>query len=304
MPAVKRIFSSVAVMILVAAALGSVPTRVGAAADEPVLWVHGIVNTLDACRGMPGDPGVHADTQAAPLKSVLASDGQTPPVIGVKYYCGDTATADITNCAGPYGHFYDNSVPIERLALDLACYINKHYSQYGQYVSIVGHSMGGLIAEYAVTHAGQPGWPSVLVHTVVTYSTPNGGADKTSPALWAASCGIYEQCNEMLPGSAFLTSLAAAPMPSSVRLVTVGGGPADNVDSYASSTRPDAYWSINYFAKSPVDYSHTSYITDTSMALTEPYTVRSNGATTTVTGVHSLLAGCRALEGASGSFPG
>lgn len=269
----------------------SVPSRAEAqVTNVPVLWVHGIVNTLGGCAGL--------DTakQAAPLNTVLKNNGYIGPVVGIDYYCGDKNGLSIRNAAGNYGKTYNNDVSIERLGRDFAWAVYNNYSSHGQYVAVAAHSMGGLITAYALTHVGQPGFPpSLLVQDVVTYSTPYAGTDKApNVALW---CGGSVQCKELAPGSAFVTDLAKQSAPAGVDWTTVGGGPADNVDSYASSSAFPAQHKINYYAKTPVNYNHNTYISDVSLLVNEPlsYTNVGQPTYTISAGMHSLNLGARAL---------
>lgn len=274
---ITALLALIALAILPSTAAGAAPYRhkvlphvMSVTGSEPVLWVHGWLNTLGACAYNPwSPPGVHADDQAGPYADMLHSQGYTGPVLGVQYYCGDTGSFDIREASGllTANRQYDNNVPIETLAKDLVFKTWQVYGQYGQYVRIAAHSMGGLITGYALTHAGSNGWPPFLVRSVVTFSTPWGGTDKAPTTGW---CGGTTQCKEVMPGAPFITGLAALPLPTDVDLATEGGGPADNIATFAASTRPDAQHRVDYYSKTPVNYSHTSYITDTSTTQDEP----------------------------------
>lgn len=264
----------------------------------PTLWVHGYISTLGGCSYNPwSPPGVKADSQTVTLKSMLQSQGYTGSVLGVMYYCGDTGSFDIRNAAGKYDGVYGNDVPIERLGLDLAWAIWNAYSVNGQYVYLAGHSMGGLIIDEALTktaeHAsGYPPQP-LLVKSVITYSTPYNGTD-LSPNTITWCYGTY-QCNEAAPGSAFITALQQRVLPSDVDWTTIGGGPADNVDSFASSSAVTAQHKVNYYSKTPVNYSHTSYYSDASTATDEPFQITNNGVTSSLVSWHATLLGAIAL---------
>jgi len=279
----KRLLISVVTVLLtlgVAVPAHADTTRVP---NVPVLWVHGIINTLGGCAG------IDTAKQAAPFASVLASNGYTGPVVGVDYYCGDKNGMSILNAAGTYGKMYNNNVPIERLGQDFAWAVYNNYTSKGQYVSVAAHSMGGLITAYALTHVGQSGFPpSLLVQDVVTFSTPYAGTDRApNVALW---CGSTVQCTEGAPGSAFVTDLAKQAAPAGVDWTTMGGGPADTVDSYASSSAFPAQHKINYYSKTPVNYNHNTYISDQSLAVDEPLAYTNSGQPTyyLATAKHSL----------------
>jgi Putative serine esterase (DUF676) len=99
----------------------------------------------------------------------------------------------------------DNEVNIEHLGYRLAWWIYRNYSASGKTVNIVGHSMGGLVARYAVgmtarRHADFP--PFLYVNTLATVSSPHNGTP-------ISLCGppLRFQCRQMLPNSAFLNVL-------------------------------------------------------------------------------------------------
>lgn len=254
----------------------------------PVLWVHGLINMLGGCAG------IRADIQASTLKTQLTNQGYTGPFLGVAYYCGDSGSFTIRDCAGTYGQTYGNDVPIERLGLDLAWCIYNSYSAAGQYINIAGHSMGGLMIDEALTKAGTPGYPPyLLVQNVLTYSTPYNGTDRA--ANTASWCGTYVQCKELAPGSDFVKALQLRTLPTSVDWTTVGGGPADNVDSFASSSAVSAQHKVNYYSKTPTNYNHNTYFSDASTAHDEPFNITNNGVTTSLVGSHATYMGATAL---------
>lgn len=307
----KRIISRVglgitAILCLLGlAAPAQAATRV---ANVPVLYVHGIAANGRACT----NAGLDVKAQAAPLTSVLAAAGYTGSVVPVGYYCNDLNVGlNIDHAAdavaGPYPGSYDNNVPVERLAQDLAWAIYNTYTVNGQVVSIAAHSLGGLITYWALAHVGSDGYPaSLLVQDVLDYSTPFKGADVypadyTAASYMASWCGTYTQCNEAVPGSAFLTALAQLPFPSWVDYTVVGGGPAD-IMTWASASGITAQHKVDYYATSPVNYSHNLYIQDTSFTKNEPvafWSVGQSGYYYTTTGSHSLAWGYAALASSS-----
>lgn len=91
--------------------------------------------------------------------------------------------------------------PIARLAMQLSVLVDRvKYETGAARVHIVGHSMGGLVARWYVQKMG--GAPNV--GAVVTIGTPHGGTPMNvfGPGACAA---------DMMPGSAFLHALDAAP---------------------------------------------------------------------------------------------
>jgi len=264
-----------------------VPAQADAAAPD-VLFIHGVLNST-AC------PGVRTAVQAAPLAKVLAAAGYTGSVKGVDFECGDSTGLDIK----PYGTLtksqYNANARIEDVAYALARFIQAEYTDKGRTVNIVGHSMGGLIAGYAVKRYG------AQVARIVTISTPYGGFDEIPAGFTATSyttspavCGSYVQCKEMITGSPFLKELASFPMPATT-ITTIGGSPKDCF-SFASTSATAAQHKIDYYATAPVNYGHSAYLTDTSMKLDVP--LRIDGVALTGR-THSLLMAATALQAPS-----
>lgn len=75
---------------------------------------------------------------------------------------------------GRTGHTADAT--LQHLSNHLAWFINKKYTRNKQPVSIVTHSMGGLLPRYAIARMGKEGWPKkLLVNDVVTVAAPHQG---------------------------------------------------------------------------------------------------------------------------------
>lgn len=101
---------------------------------------------------------------------------------------------------------------LKTVAKTFANYAYKNYSKKNIKLDVVAHSMGGLVVRAALYHTarGTAGFPPyVYVEDVVTLGTPHGGTN------WGSACkGIWQQCADMKPGSAFLKSLPST-MPNS-----------------------------------------------------------------------------------------
>lgn len=77
-------------------------------------------------------------------------------------------------------------------------------------IHLVGHSMGGMVARnYVQLRGGEQ-----KIDACVLLSSPNGGSKLAPFALTALG-------KHLLPGSAFLQRLAAAPLPSGVRVTAI-----------------------------------------------------------------------------------
>ena len=88
-----------------------------------------------------------------------------------------------------------------------------------RHVDVVGHSMGGLVATYALKRLDS----RRRIRRVVTLGTPHRG---TPLALAGALVfGAFSRAIwQMLPGSAFLRELEALPVPAGSELVAVSAG--------------------------------------------------------------------------------
>jgi triacylglycerol lipase len=88
-----------------------------------------------------------------------------------------------------------------------------------QHADVVGHSMGGLIAAYALKALDS----RRRIRRVVTLGAPHGG----SPLALAGALvfGTFARALwQMVPGSAFLRELEALPVPEGAELIAVGAG--------------------------------------------------------------------------------
>ena len=102
---------------------------------------------------------------------------------------------------------FTNATSIGALGHRLAWWIYNNYTSKGLTVSLVGHSMGGLVARTAVGGSSKrlSGFPPpLLVKGMVLLGTPNNGA---SSSYLGGLTGCTTQCAQMNSGSTFLTSL-------------------------------------------------------------------------------------------------
>lgn len=124
----------------------------------------------------------------------------------LSYYKGDQGCDDDLDrvdptapCDGYHGNNSDsnegtNNEDIRHLACRFYWYVYDNYTSQGKYVHILAHSMGGLIAKWALSMAGKDSayfpYP-LLVYNVVTLSTPFQGG--TFARLLCSSCYEGEQ---------------------------------------------------------------------------------------------------------------
>lgn len=210
-------------MILPGAAPASDASPVGGAgATTPppppvIILVHGYVNGADKCPGLNlAKVWRNAEDHLAARLGVTGA-----LVLPISYYKCDIKGVDITGSGPGTDHplirtegsdkpraGHTQQVSITRVAQDLAWFIHNQFTQRGQQVYVVGHSMGGLIIREALRRVQARDHlfpPSLDVPRVLTMSTPHDG--------WASSCNKNTQCREMAPGSAFLSELQTNPSP-------------------------------------------------------------------------------------------
>ncbi len=157
---------------------------------------------------------------------------------------------------------FTNETSIGALGHRLAWWIYNNYTSKGLTVSLVGHSMGGLVARTAVGGASKrlSGFPPpLLVKGMVLLATPNNGA---SSSYLGGFTGCTTQCAQMNSGSTFLNSLNNSwdngNSGVSYRLNLIGSN-----DVAVGDVRSGAYGGTGtslYFI-SPA-YSHGSILTD------------------------------------------
>jgi pimeloyl-ACP methyl ester carboxylesterase len=223
----------------VAAAVGNV--------RRPVLLVHGYSG--GTC------PGYDVNRGFASMIDYLRQGGFSQGLLSVGYYNCDTDMSLSLQTGG-------EQTDIPHLANRLAWLIADRYSSHGQAVDLVGHSMGGLIVRWMLyrIQAHDPTYPKeLLVPEAVALASPFGGAP------FAAFCPDT-QCQEMAPGSAFLTELnrrAPNPQATGGTSWTVVGSDADTVVSEASALDVAAGRKIDYHSPA---YGHDGYLRDAANA--------------------------------------
>ena len=216
-----------------------------------------------------GTPTSPCDMWGA-MESSLQSQGFTGPLTSVGYYDAqvacDVSVIPYGSTSGHYppsGGVHDRYVSIRHLGYELAWMIHQRYSRYGETVDIVAHSMGGLVARYAVAQVqrGNPEFPpSLLVEDVVTLGTPHNGSGLAS-WCWTTQCG------DMSPGSSFLNWLRSYgwnPQGSGGTDWTNVGSVDDGTVSSSSATDMGAAHKVIY--QGSANIGHGDYYTSTSTA--------------------------------------
>lgn len=151
---------------------------------------------------------------------------------------------------------YANDQACARSAAELAAALVALRALGVERVSIVGHSMGGLVARDTLTRPGMlEALPVPRVERLIMVGTPNKGSELArlrfvaegrehlvrwyeSPGkdprvlLGFLKDGAGEAGADLLPGSSFLTELNARPLPEGVRITNIVG----------TATREEAEW--------------------------------------------------------------
>jgi hypothetical protein len=175
-----------------ATADGQEPGASTATVKEAVYLVHGV----------QWDGGTDCETSWKDAKALLRRQGFKGPLITWGYYRGDQ------HCSVAFRGSLNT--PVTELGRRLAWEIYNRYSRHGKPVSILGHSMGGLIASAALAGVQKNGgkskaWPPYLrVRNAVTLSAPFKGVTCVS---------AQAQCRDLKGGSPFLHWLATAQNP-------------------------------------------------------------------------------------------
>lgn len=117
-------------------------------------------------------------------------------------------------------HQNDKNTHIQDLAHDVAAVVNAKYDTYGgEPITIIAHSMGGLITRAMLQYET---WVRTPIESILMLGTPNDGSPWAKLAKYT---GIEQtvETNEMAPGSDFLNNLQKKPGSSSIRWGTVAG---------------------------------------------------------------------------------
>jgi hypothetical protein len=197
-----------AATLIAAASAAAAPERTDSF-DEPVYLVKGYA---------PGDDRPRCDSRWRSAISAMHRRGWIGQLVRVGFYAWDTpdtgCDVNLTQGHAPGSR----NTSIRDLGKSLAWNIYNVYSSKGKSIDLVGHSMGGLIIRAALAgyQRREPGWPGrggeeLYVEDVVTLGTPHAG----TPFFVNAACSALStrQCEEMKPGSRFMSWLAKTPNP-------------------------------------------------------------------------------------------
>ena len=188
--------------------------KLNAAKDNAILFIHGYNPPMGIDLG--DNPGIDCGTYWNSLPTTFRFWGYSGEIKNVGFYVGDT-NCDIKLNLNPVKIGRD--VGIETIGQLFAWYIYDNYTKNGNSVSIVAHSMGGLISRAAIANTldKQGGYPPkpLKIKSLITLGTPNGGFSQTAlngiDLPIPINCQIAAiggfQCAEMTLGSPFLTKI-------------------------------------------------------------------------------------------------
>jgi triacylglycerol lipase len=196
---------------------------------------------------------------AAPALPAAAATTHTP-VVFVHGYTGSpsnwTTAEAVFEAAGyssnelyafSYNSYGDNITN----AQSLADYVSQVRSQTGSAkVDIVNHSMGGLVSDWYLKQLGG----AQYVNHLASLAGANHGTTS------AGACLIYTTCQQMYPGSSFITTLSTGDETPGATKYATWYSPCDGVIlPYTSTTLSGA--TNNYVACQ----THIGYLTDTTI---------------------------------------
>ncbi len=264
------LFSSVGVGIAGAQPVLAQASLAATSTSSPVLFVHG----FNSNASIPG--GCNGSSMWGSAKSYLASHGYTGQLITIGFYNGDTG-CDVnlkdrqdSHCNNYFaGNTGTTNEDQSHIACNLAWYIWNNFTQKGQNVQIVAHSMGGTIVRWAIYAVGTGNSslpPYLSVAKIVTMASPHNGI----PWGGSAVCGVCLQLAELQQiGSSFLGTLqnnAQNPQARGGTQWTIMGSTCETwtnggVDP-SSEMAMAAQSKVLYM--SPPCYHHGDYLTDQS----------------------------------------
>ncbi len=232
------------------------------ATNYPVLFIHGISNSSSAdC------------SEWNPAKSYLPGQGWSGHLASIKYYTNDThcdvsITGEASHCTGYHDSGSSdgtNNEDVRHVACEFSWYIWDNYTQYGQNVQVVAHSMGGLITRWALYATPfEPALPPyLLIQDVVTMGTPHYGAPPAYAFFYCGSCLQGSQIETAMPFMQELINSGQNPQGSAGTDWTMLGSTCDIANTLVGN---DTEWMTSghkVLFSSPC-YDHGGYMGDTS----------------------------------------
>lgn len=115
----------------------------------------------------------------------------------------------------PWFFYYPSGLPLDRSGAILAELLQRFASGPNfklERLVVVAHSMGGLVARAALQRLSASGAPPPYLKMYISISTPYGGHDAAGMAA-AHAPEVVPSWNDLAPGSLFLRTVTAEPLP-------------------------------------------------------------------------------------------
>ncbi|MGW2282420.1 esterase/lipase family protein [Streptomyces sp. NPDC001770] len=205
-----------------------------------------------------------ADSASAPASSVSrpAAAAQvlstSTPVVFVHGYTGNASnwvTAKSVfqlngwSSSNLFAYEYDSYGNNITNAQGLATFVNNVKAQTGaSKVAIVNHSMGGLVSQYYLKVLGG--------NTSVSHLASIAGANHGT--TYAGACLIYTTCQQMYPGSSFISQLTSGDETPGTTKYATWYSACDGIILPYTSTKLDGATNNNVACQ-----THIGYLTDT-----------------------------------------
>ncbi|MFF7363591.1 alpha/beta fold hydrolase [Streptomyces sp. NPDC008125] len=204
-----------------------------------------------------------ADSASAPAASVSRSASAqvlstSTPVVFVHGYTGNASnwvTAksvfQLNGWSGSnlFAYEYDSYGNNITNAQGLATFVNNVKAQTGaSKVAIVNHSMGGLVSQYYLKVLGG--------NTSVSHLASIAGANHGT--TYAGACLIYTTCQQMYPGSSFISQLTSGDETPGTTKYATWYSACDGIILPYTSTKLDGATNNNVACQ-----THIGYLTDT-----------------------------------------
>ena len=249
-----RVVACAIAALLLAATISAPSASASSAAKAiPVVFVHGFYP--DQC-----PDGLKVSSAMSGPTGELRDKGWTGALDVVSFYACDHGGSRIGKDT--------TDTSIRRIGSQLAHYIYRTYTENGQAVDIVAHSIGGLAARVAIkfTRAHLLGFPpSLLVNRVVTFSTPYNGVTRSAIREVPGLPGT-RQARQIRVGSSFLSYLATHGDLAGTRWLVIGSSGGCDIVRGASAVGVPHALRLRYTGC----WSHNQYLYDATSTRSYP----------------------------------
>ncbi|MER6848739.1 alpha/beta fold hydrolase [Streptomyces flaveolus] len=204
------------------------------------------------------DSGAASAVSASPAGTAVRPLATSTPVVFVHGYTGDASNwvtamsvfrLNGWSSSDLFAYEYDSYGDNVTNARGLASFVDNVKARTGaSKVAIVNHSMGGLVSQYYLKVLGG--------NTSVSHLASIAGANHGT--TYAGACLIYTTCQQMYPGSSFISQITAGDeTPGSTQYATWYSA-CDGIIIPYTSTRLSGATNNNVLCQ-----THIGYLTDT-----------------------------------------